>query len=220
MRKNKLFKQVKNVGRRIGASIALAFTLLSASAPAASAWTAPSWLPRVRLALADTTKPVAFVLPGEKADVVENKAQEATKATYRVRVTGYTSVEEECDSSPFITADGSDTRYLYGDIKAKKPLAEVTHLPSGQKVHVDGMIAWNYASPDAKYRVPFGTKVRLPELFGDMVFEVRDRLNERYHDGLVDVWVSDVASEYKITTKNTKLEIVQWGDGVTRWNVK
>jgi len=35
--------------------------------------------------------------------------------------------------------------------------------------------------------LPFGTKIRIPSLFGDKILIVEDRLNERFK-GVIDVW--------------------------------
>lgn len=71
----------------------------------------------------------------------------------------------------------------------------------------DGMVAANF--------LPFGTKVRIPELFGDKVFVVHDRMNARY-TYRVDVWMKEkkVARQFGLH-KNVKIEIVEMGDGKT-----
>lgn len=43
----------------------------------------------------------------------------------------------------------------------------------------DGVVAANF--------LPFGTKVKIPELFGDKVFVVEDRMHRRFSDRL-DIW--------------------------------
>ena len=69
----------------------------------------------------------------------------------------------------------------------------------------DGMIAVNF--------LPFGTKVRIPELFGDKVFTVHDRMNRRYWYR-VDVWMQDKSAAKKFGLhKNVNIEIVELGDG-------
>ncbi len=50
----------------------------------------------------------------------------------------------------------------------------------GTKVR-DGIVAANF--------LPFHTKVRIPELFGDKIFEVEDRMNSRYTNR-VDIWMT------------------------------
>ena len=45
----------------------------------------------------------------------------------------------------------------------------------------DGIVASNF--------LPFYTKIRVPELFGDKVFVVEDRMHERFNDmKIVDIW--------------------------------
>jgi len=51
---------------------------------------------------------------------------------------------------------------------------------SGKMVY-DGMIAANW--------LPFGTKIKIPSLFGDKIFTVDDRMNERYGFGRMDIWL-------------------------------
>lgn len=43
----------------------------------------------------------------------------------------------------------------------------------------DGIVASN--------DLPFGTKIKIPQIFGDKIFVVEDRLNERIR-GIIDVW--------------------------------
>lgn len=45
-------------------------------------------------------------------------------------------------------------------------------------------VRWGYVAANF---LPFGTKVRIPELFGDQVFQVEDRMNRRYTDRM-DIW--------------------------------
>lgn len=52
-------------------------------------------------------------------------------------------------------------------------------MANGKRVH-DGAIAANF--------LPFGTKVRFPELYGDKEFVVEDRMHKRFSDR-VDIWM-------------------------------
>ncbi len=61
---------------------------------------------------------------------------------------------------------------------------------SGAKVH-DGMLAMN--------GMPFGTKVRIPEYYGDKVFTIEDRMNARWGTRKIDIWMT------------TRAEAMQWG---------
>lgn len=42
--------------------------------------------------------------------------------------------------------------------------------------------------------IPLGTQVKLPSLYGDRIFTVRDRMNERYGCDRVDVWIGSDGS--------------------------
>ncbi len=173
-----------NLVRRILGVSALIVTVMSVSAPAAQAWSLPSWLaPFSRLALANedqsNTAP-SFVIP---QDAVTSKPVE----THVFNLSAYTSSVEECDSDPFTTADGSTTH--------------------------DGVVATNI--------LPFGTKLRIPSLFGDKIFEVHDRMNTRYNNKYnLDIWMSDKTDMRQFGRRDAVVEIVQMGDGKTQWGKK
>lgn len=67
---------------------------------------------------------------------------------------------------------------------------------SGQRVR-DGLIAANF--------LPFGSKVKIPEFFGDKVFTVQDRMHKRKTNN-VDVWMP--TKEHAINFGRHKAEIV------------
>jgi 3D (Asp-Asp-Asp) domain-containing protein len=71
---------------------------------------------------------------------------------------------------------------------------------SGKHVE-DGVIANNM--------LPFGTRVRLPELYGDKIFVVEDRMNSKkgyYH---VDVWFEDYYQAKEFGARTTYLEVLE-----------
>jgi 3D (Asp-Asp-Asp) domain-containing protein len=56
----------------------------------------------------------------------------------------------------------------------------------------------------------FGTKIRLPEIFGDKVFVVEDRMNSKkgyYH---VDVWFPSREEALKFGAKLTEMEVLNY----------
>ncbi len=71
---------------------------------------------------------------------------------------------------------------------------------SGQKVR-DGVIAMN--------GVPFGTKVRIPEKFGDKVFVVQDRMAARHGSYRADIWMKTRTAAKQWGVKRVKVEILQ-----------
>ena len=63
----------------------------------------------------------------------------------------------------------------------------------------DGTIATNF--------LPFGTTIRIPDVYGDRIFVVEDRMNKRYRNN-IDIWFPerDLAKEFG--RKNVKIEII------------
>lgn len=70
----------------------------------------------------------------------------------------------------------------------------------------DGMVAANF--------LPFGTKLRIPELYGDKVFTVHDRMNKRYHYK-VDIWMDNLQDAYQHGLRTITIEIVEPVDEAT-----
>ena len=65
----------------------------------------------------------------------------------------------------------------------------------------DGIIANNL--------LPFGTKVRFPEIYGEKVFVVEDRMNWKkgyYH---VDIWFPSYLEAKEFGAKNTYIEVLE-----------
>lgn len=70
---------------------------------------------------------------------------------------------------------------------------------SGTSVR-DGIVANNL--------LPFGTKIKIPEIFGEKIFVVEDRMNSRkgyYH---IDVWLPSYIEALNFGVKTTYIEIL------------
>lgn len=63
----------------------------------------------------------------------------------------------------------------------------------------DGIVAANF--------LPFGTRIKIPEVFGNKIFVVEDRMNKRYKYN-VDVWFPDRESAKKFGRKTVTIEVV------------
>src|SRR3989344_4868474 len=64
----------------------------------------------------------------------------------------------------------------------------------------DGIIATNF--------LPFGTKIMIPEIYGDKIFVVEDRMNRRYWH-TVDIWFPDRQSALEFGFKKVKIQILE-----------
>lgn len=65
----------------------------------------------------------------------------------------------------------------------------------------DGVIANNL--------LPFGTKVRLPELYGNKIFTVKDRMNSRKRPDHMDIWFPSNQSALNFGVKRTYVEVIE-----------
>jgi 3D (Asp-Asp-Asp) domain-containing protein len=68
---------------------------------------------------------------------------------------------------------------------------------SGNSVRF-GVVAANF--------LPFGTKIRLPKIFGDQIFIVEDRLHENYSDR-IDIWFPTKEEALRFGVKISEVEI-------------
>lgn len=67
----------------------------------------------------------------------------------------------------------------------------------------DGVVATNI--------LPFGTKIKIPELFGDKIFTVQDRMAKRMKN-VVDVWMSTKAKALRFGVEYTDIVIIRDAD--------
>ena len=72
---------------------------------------------------------------------------------------------------------------------------------ASNKTVADGIIANNM--------LPFGTKVRIPDLFGDKIFVVEDRMNRRKSDFQFDIWFPSRELAVNFGIKTAELEILK-----------
>jgi 3D (Asp-Asp-Asp) domain-containing protein len=69
---------------------------------------------------------------------------------------------------------------------------------NGTYVH-DGIIAANW--------LKFGTRVRIPDMFGDKVFIVADRMNPRFDDR-ADIWMADRTQAMNFGLRRLTIEVL------------
>lgn len=57
--------------------------------------------------------------------------------------------------------------------------------------------------------LPFGTKVRLPEIYGNKIFVVEDRMNSRIGHYHVDIWLPSYWEALNFGAKRTYIEVLE-----------
>jgi 3D (Asp-Asp-Asp) domain-containing protein len=65
----------------------------------------------------------------------------------------------------------------------------------------DGIIANNL--------LPFGTRVRMPEIYGDKIFIIEDRMHSRKSNYHFDIWFPSNRDALNFGVKNTYVEILE-----------
>ena len=64
----------------------------------------------------------------------------------------------------------------------------------------DGLVAANF--------LPFGTKIKIPDIYGDKIFTVEDRMNRRYWHK-VDIWFPDRESALQFGIRTVRIQILE-----------
>jgi len=72
-------------------------------------------------------------------------------------------------------------------------------MANGKRVY-DGAVAANF--------LPFGTKVRFPELYGDKVFVVEDRMHRRFDDRM-DIWMETRREAINFGIREVTVEVLE-----------
>ncbi len=109
---------------------------------------------------------------------IDLEAEREVAWSKRYTMTAYNSEVAQCDASPCITANGFNV------------------CEHG----IEDTVAANF--------LKFGTEIRIPELFGDRVFTVRDRMNARYTNR-VDVWLLHKDNAIDFGVKYPLIEILE-----------
>lgn len=133
----------------------------------------------VQMASAETT--ASFTVPG-------NEVPDEPTAVEREQTTGHKVVRVL-------------TRVPTSAYTSRPQETDSTPFITADGTHVrDGIVAANF--------LKFGTKIRIPELFGDKIFEVHDRMNKRYNVK-VDIWMDDLTRARQHGVRRVTIEVVE-----------
>lgn len=103
-------------------------------------------------------------------------ADATPRKSYLVPITAYTSEPAQTDDTPCVTASGLDVC----------------------ERNIENVVAANF--------LPLGTRVRIPELYGDRVFYVEDRMNKRYNYKM-DIWMKEKSEAKVFGVKYATIEV-------------
>ncbi|TSC95095.1 MAG: hypothetical protein CEN87_107 [Parcubacteria group bacterium Licking1014_1] len=74
-------------------------------------------------------------------------------------------------------------------------------ITASGKTVIDGIIANNM--------LPFGSKIRIPELYGDKIFVVEDRMHRRKGKYHIDIWFPEYSEAKNFGAKLAYIEILK-----------
>lgn len=127
--------------------------------------------------------PITYHLSSDKPQMTElpvANARQPRKIIW-VLATAYTSAIEETDATPCLTSIGHDLCQQY------------------EEQGFGNTIAANFLA--------YGRQTKIPEFFGGKIFIVRDRMNERYGYGRIDIWMPTKEEAKEFGVKWVEMEI-------------
>ena len=202
--------------RKLVAFLVIVFALSSSNVQAAEISSIESHGQEVGQTTATMTVPPGLILPPAYFDTTTSSTSSVTTTTTSTTATTTTTVRPHTSvslSAPSLN-DVVATTTIQVTITAFSSAPNETDgspfvTASGACVR-DGIVAANF--------LPFGTLLKLPGLFGDKVFEVEDRMADRFNYRL-DVWMGSKPEAFRFGIRhNVHVEIVQKGDNKNVWS--
>ena len=199
--------------RKLVAFLVIVFALSSSNVQAAEISSIAAHGQEVGQTTATMTVPPGLVLPPAYFDTT---ATSTTSVTTTTTTTATATVRPHASASLSVPSpnDVVATTTIQVTITAFSSAPNETDgspfvTASGACVR-DGIVAANF--------LPFGTLLKLPGLFGDKVFEVEDRMADRFNYRL-DVWMGSKPEAFRFGIHhNVHVEIVQKGDNKNVWS--
>lgn len=100
---------------------------------------------------------------------------------------------------------GDVARTFTGSFSAYTSLAALTD--SSPFITADG--STTHFGVVANNCLPFGTRVRFPDMYGDTVFVVHDRMNSRYGCSKVDIWLPTYDEAIQFGVRTSRVEVLK-----------
>lgn len=133
-------------------------------------------LPRISSLAFEQIDPNKYISYFQNVHKIVSTSLKTEPETMKIYVTAYSSTPEQTDDTPCIAASGYDLC----------------------KHNKENVIACNF--------LPFGTKVKFPELDPDKTYTVVDRMHERYNSRM-DIWMMHKEDAKKFGKKYLTVEI-------------
>ncbi len=114
-------------------------------------------------------------------------------------------IKEKTPSEAVYRAQGAFDVWItaYASVPEETKSYGSPFITASNKYVQDGFVAANF--------LPFGTKIMIPEFFGDKVFTVEDRMSKR-KTNFIDIWMPTVEAAIKFGIHRTNIVVL--GDPV------
>lgn len=118
-----------------------------------------------------------------------------------------TTQSQEIDSHPVYLSDNFPVTskratlkaYVTGYSSSPEETDDTPFITARGTLVRDGIVATNM--------LPFGTKIRIPRVFGNKVFVVEDRMHSRFSDR-VDVWFAEKGDAKRFGIQHAEIEVL------------
>jgi 3D (Asp-Asp-Asp) domain-containing protein len=115
--------------------------------------------------------------------------------------TGGTTTPNMVGEAPFLLPKTTTKQvWLTAYTSSPEETDDTPFITASGKTTGDGIAAANF--------LPFGTKFKVPEIFGEKTFVVEDRMHPRKAN-FVDLWVSSKEEAYQIGKRRTEILIIE-----------
>lgn len=106
--------------------------------------------------------------------------------------------------------DLADNEFFHGYHSMTAYTSEVAQTDASPCTTANGFNVCDHGVEDtvAANFLPFGSKVKIPDLFGDRVFVVRDRMNARYSER-VDVWMKEKPDAMRFGVRTARIVVLK-----------
>jgi 3D (Asp-Asp-Asp) domain-containing protein len=158
----------------------------------------------VKSALADANEATSTLMGANVSAFLEAAAREISKEsehfTKNPAPPAIVKIATELEEAPKVTVVRMYASVPMTAYTSRPEETDDTPFITADGSHVrDGIVACNF--------LPFGTKVRIPKLFGDKVFEVHDRMNKRFPYKM-DFWMERLDNALQFGLRRADIEIV------------
>jgi 3D (Asp-Asp-Asp) domain-containing protein len=121
-----------------------------------------------------------------------------------IKLWSFITAANIANATPIETPEVKQNKEMVVEVTAYSSTPDQTDdtpfITANGKLVYDGVLAANF--------LPFGTRIKIPELYGDKIFVVEDRMHKRFQNR-IDIWFPDRQSALEFGYRELKVEILE-----------